>query len=277
MDEQRPRLSLAHLTVLDASPAEVVSAAASAGFDAVGLRLRQPPGVGAPPTPGDGARVGAALERLNQTGLSVLDVEVLWIDEQTRAADYHDLFEAAARLGAENLLAMSGDPNSKRLVQTFGEVCQDASGYGLNVCLEFAVFTAVRTLREAERVVRASGEPNARILIDTLHLFRSGGSPEDVVQVDPSLLGYLQFCDATAVGPSDPADCRVEARTDRRYPGEGELPLQALLRVLPANLPIAVEAPCKAYAHLSVESRASLALDATRGTIAAAQPRQASP
>ena len=42
-------LSLAHLTVLDTTPPELVSVAAAAGFRNIGIRLTATPSVGVPP------------------------------------------------------------------------------------------------------------------------------------------------------------------------------------------------------------------------------------
>src|SRR4030095_2028474 len=43
------RLSLAHLTVLDTTPPELVTVAAAAGFRTIGIRLTATPSVGVPP------------------------------------------------------------------------------------------------------------------------------------------------------------------------------------------------------------------------------------
>src|SRR4029453_13957320 len=43
------QISLAHLTVLDTTPPELVSVAAAAGFRTIGIRLAAPPRGGTPP------------------------------------------------------------------------------------------------------------------------------------------------------------------------------------------------------------------------------------
>ena len=54
------------------------------------------------------------------------------------------------------------------------------------------------------------------------------------------------------------------AREDRLMPGEGDLDLRAILRHLPAQLPIAVEIPnSRLAARLTDEERARRARDAT--------------
>jgi len=77
----RPRrqLSLAHLTVLDTTPPELVSVAAAAGFRTIGIRLTATPSVGIPPYDilRDGPLLRETLLRLANTGVSVLDTEFL--------------------------------------------------------------------------------------------------------------------------------------------------------------------------------------------------------
>ena len=103
-----------------------------------------------------------------------------------------------------------------------------------------------------------SQRPNASVLIDALHFSRSGGLPAHVAQVDPSLLQYAQICDAgpDMPGPTDTPALIREARTGRLLPGEGVLPLRELVAALPDTVPLAVEAPCRATAHLPAVERA---------------------
>jgi sugar phosphate isomerase/epimerase len=51
----------------------------------------------------------------------------------------------------------------------------------------------VRTLSDAAVLV---GESGGGIIIDPLHLQRSGGTPADVRSLDPKLIAYCQLCDA---------------------------------------------------------------------------------
>src|SRR6476661_7220209 len=102
--------------MLDASPPEVVQAAASAGFTAVCLRLfptmageRQHPMIGNTPM------MRETLARLADTGLRVLDIEAIWLRAETRPADYAGGFEAAGRLGARVIQAIGDDPDENRL------------------------------------------------------------------------------------------------------------------------------------------------------------------
>jgi hypothetical protein len=79
-----------------------------------------------------------------------------------------------------------------------------------------------------------------------------------VAAVDVALFRYAQICDAVAEMPRpDDAPALIrEARTGRLLPGEGALPLAALVAALPPDLPLAVEAPCRATAGRPALERA---------------------
>jgi len=206
-------ISLAHLTVLDTSPPELVTVAAAAGFRTIGIRLTATPSVGVPPYDilSDGPILRETLRRLADTGVSVLDTEFLRFEPDRPVGVPEGFLEVSARLGAKNVLVMSAEPDEARTIERLGELCDRAAQYGLHVCLEFAVYTGVRTLAHAASLLAKAKRSNASILIDALHFSRSGGVPAHVQQVDPALLRYAQICDASAhkPGPTDtPADSR---------------------------------------------------------------------
>lgn len=251
-------LSLAHLTVLEATPPELVSIAADAGFRRIGIRLYATPSVGVPPYDllGDTPMLRETVARLADTGVSVLDVEFLRFEPDIAQGIPEGFLEAGARLGARYVLVMSTEPAEARTLERFCELCDRARAYGLEVCLEFAIYTGVRTLADAARLVKRSGRPNASVLVDALHFSRSGGQPAHVTGIDPALFKYAQICDAAAELPRDAAGLIREARTGRLLPGEGALPLAELVGALPADIPLAVEAPVRALAELPLVERA---------------------
>ena len=261
----RPRrpLSLAHLTVLDTTPPELVSVAAAAGFRTVGIRLTATPSVGVPPYDilREGPVLRETLRRLADTDISVLDTEFLRFEPGQSVGVPEGFLEVSARLGAKHVLVMSAEPEEARTLERFGELCDRAVGYDLQVCLEFAIYTGVRTLAHAVDVVARSKRANASVLIDALHFSRSGGLPAHVAEVDPSLFRYAQICDAgpDMPGLTDTPALIREARTGRLLPGEGVLPLAELVAALPAGLPLAIEAPCRATADLPALERAKRA------------------
>src|SRR3989442_6527367 len=80
----RRQISLAHLTVLDTTPPELVAVAAAAGFRTIGIRLTATPSVGVPPYDilHDGPLLRETLRRLADTRVSVLDTEVLRLEPE---------------------------------------------------------------------------------------------------------------------------------------------------------------------------------------------------
>jgi len=256
-------ISLAHLTVLDTTPPELVTVAAAAGFRTIGIRLTATPSVGVPPYDAlhDGPLLRETLTRLADTGVSVLDTEFLRFEPDQPVGIPEGFLEVSARLGAKYVLVMSAEPEEARTIERFGELCDRAAPYGLTVGLEFAIYTGVRTLAHAASILAKAERANASVLIDALHFSRSGGLPAHVKQVDPALLRYVQICDATSEmpAPTDAAALIREARTGRLLPGEGALPLRELVAALPAGLPLAIEAPCRATAELPALERAKRA------------------
>jgi len=252
------RLSLAYLTVNGVSLPEHVAVAAETGYQSVGLRLlgSRPPKTDDWP---NDALIRQTEQRLHDTGVTVLDTEIFWLLPETNVAESSGLFEVIQRLGSHLLLVLGRDPDQQRAFDNFAALCDLAARYDVKPCLEFSKITSVATLGDAVDIVRRTGAPNARVLVDALHLSRSGGTPADVARVEPTLLEYAQLCDATLAIPSE--DRMREEPSDRLLPGQGGLPLVELLRALPADLPLAVEAPVKQMEFLPASERAWMAME----------------
>jgi sugar phosphate isomerase/epimerase len=118
-------------------------------------------------------------------------------------------------------------------------------------------YSSVHTFSAAARIVRAAGQPAGCVLVDALHLQRSGGSVTELAGVEPELLPYGQLCDGP-LSPVWPPDdqARIESRSGRLLPGDGEFPLAELVAALPADSALSVEAPVAALAGLSPVERA---------------------
>jgi sugar phosphate isomerase/epimerase len=260
-----PRLlSLAHLTVLDAGPLALIDAAAAGGFDAIGLRI-VPPFVNETivPVVGDANLQRQIKQRLHDTGVALLDIEAIWLKPESRIDEIRPALETGAALGTRYVLAIAFDDDRARLLDNFGQLCAAAHRCGLRTMLEFIPYSVLGTLAKAHQFLVAAAPANAGLLVDALHLSRSGGDPSDIAAYDPALFSYIHLCDAPQARP--PAERnRDEARRNRLYPGEGELWLEAFLDAFPPGTPIAVEAPNAAFAHLPPADRARLAGEATR-------------
>lgn len=271
------KLALAILAVLDAPPADVVDIAAASGFDAITLRLggsnrERPDEPETHPLIGNTPARRATLRRLQETGLGVLDVEVLRLRPDTDAASVRPMLESAQALGARHLLVVGLDDDEARTVDTFAALCAEAEPYGVRPALEFMRMSSVPTVQDADRIVAAAGHPAGAVLVDPLHLARSGGSPADVAPLaaaHPDRYPYVQLCDAPRRAPGDGTtrDLYVEAVQHRLNPGDGELPLRGLLDALPDGIPISVEAPVAALADRPPAARARTSLHAARALL----------
>src|SRR5438309_1456428 len=137
------QISLAHLTVLATTPAELVAVAAATSFRTIVVRLTATPSVGVPPYDilHDGPLLRETLLRLADTGVSVLDTEFLRLEPERPVGVPEGFLEVSARLGAKNVLVMSAEPDEARTIDRFGDLCDRAARYGLPVGLEFAVYT----------------------------------------------------------------------------------------------------------------------------------------
>ena len=122
-------ISLAHLTVLDTTPPELVEVAAAAGFRSIGIRLTATPSVGVPPYDAlrDGPILRETLRRLADTGVAVLDTEFLRFEPDQPVGVPEGFLEVSARLGAKNVLVMSAEPDEARTVDRVGELCDRAA------------------------------------------------------------------------------------------------------------------------------------------------------
>ena len=236
-------LSLAFLTLPDTSPAEVVQAAADAGFQAVGLRLLPAaPGTEADyPLLSDDAVLVQTLSALRDTGLFVADVEIVRLREDFDPARFRPFLERAARLSARHVLVAGDDRDPSRLTDSYARFCEAALEFDLTADLEFMPWTAVPDLTEARRIAEAAGQPNAAVLIDALHYDRSTTTLDQIADLPRALMNYVQFCDGPAdYDPSD-AGLIAVARGARLMPGDGGIDLAGLARAIPEEVMISVE------------------------------------
>ena len=260
--------SLAQLTVLWASPPELVRLAASAGYDFVGLRLLEVTGGDAWPLATDPQLMRETKAAMEGYGVGVLDVELIRLSPDLNPPDVIPALEAAAQLGARHVIVQAHDSDWNRLIENFAAVCDLANKFGLTADVEFLTWTDMRDLASVVRLIEAVDRPNAGIMIDTLHFSRSNCEPEDLKRIDPRLFRFMQICDAPAVSPTTREGLIFAAREDRQNPGDGDLNLSAILTALPPDIPVAVEIPNTRFASaMSDEDRVREALDRTRAVV----------
>jgi sugar phosphate isomerase/epimerase len=172
----------------------------------------------------------------------LLDIEVLRVDAETDIRGFEHALESGARLGARYAIVNVHDLDVGRASSRLAELGALAAQFGIAVVLEPMSYSSIRTPAEAVSTV---AESNCAILVDVLHLARSGGGVAELLEIDTSLLPYVQLCDAPA-RPSSilPQGLIVESRTDRLPLGAGVLPLRDVVNLWADRLvPVSIEAP----------------------------------
>jgi sugar phosphate isomerase/epimerase len=274
-------LSLANLSVADAGPLELLDAATAAGFDSVNMWLVPPPAMAAftvkcgatAPVVGDARLIREINRRIAATGVGVFETSCGWVSASFDPSATGPVLDTMAQIGTRRLSLVGWDDDRERLVANLAALCADAATYGIAVTLEFMPYSAVRTVADTAAVLAAVGAPNLDVLVDALHLARSGGSPADLRLLDPRQIGVLQLCDAPAIAP--PAErLRDESVNHRRYPGEGDLPLDDLLAAVPADIVIEIEIPAAEHAAESIDERARLCALRSRSFLEGYQARR---
>lgn len=261
---------LAPLTVGRPSLEVLVDAADAAGFARVGLTFWVPGGRPAGPCTDPGER-RAAVRTVLRSGVSALDVGVVALGPDLDLDSLRRVIDAAEAVGADRLVAMNLDPSPTRAATTLETVCAEAAPAGLSVGVEFMPYTATKTFAAACELVLAAGHPGAGVVVDALHLHRSGGTPADLAARRDVPVLLAQLCDAHRE-PPPPDRLRAEALGDRLYPGQGDLPLAGLLAALPAGVPITVEAPVAADVERTPRERARRAATAVADLLAGKAP-----
>lgn len=262
-------ISLAPLTVLELSPPELVACAAEAGYDAVGLRLiRATEDEPLRPTIGSTPMIRETRQRLDDTGLFLLDIEVLRLRPDTKVRDHFAGFlETGAYLGAQQILVTGNDPDHSRLADNLAELALLAGEFDMTPNLEPMPWTDVRDLDEAAVIIRRCSGGDVGVLVDAIHYDRALATPEDLRALPEEWTRYVQICDAVLPRPASIDELRHQGRNARLFPGEGSIDLVAMLQALP-TVPASIEAPIEWKAPASVRARA--ALRAARDVVARA-------
>ncbi len=226
-------LSLPTITSVEVSvprvvhPAEqLVAAAARAGLRGVGLdwfSLR------------DAERRGVSAELLAELaaalGLTWTDLSALGLG--TDATRDQRVAGAMARRCAVLGIGVCGlvisVPVDKSLDERVARCAEVFSAAGVRLALEFVPYSEIRRLDDARELCDRIGREACGVLVDTLHLVRSGGSVADVADLDAAELAVVQIADCVAAAPPD---LPAESRESRLLPGEGAVDFPGLVAAL---------------------------------------------
>ena len=276
-----PLYSLAHLTLINCTPAELVYVAARAGYDAVSPRFitMNVPGEFTR-APLDKAQVQATKTALETTGMQVLDIELARITEDCDPREFEEALELGGELGAKHMIMSAWTTrrdDRNFLLDTYAETCDLAAPFGISIDLEFPSFSRLRTLDEVLDIVRAADRPNGGVLVDTLYLHLSRVELGELLHVPPEWLHFLHISDCLP-GIADTREGMIQlARDARLYPGEGWIDFEGIIeRCPPMNY--SIELPNQSrVAELGYEEHARRCLSHAKRTFGSARSKRRAP
>ena len=205
----------------------------------------------------DSAMRRATLSALHDSGVTITLGEGFLIrpgiDVREAAADLDHMLE----LGVSIVNILSLEPDRSRGLDQLAAFADLAGARRMRATLEFLPGLPIGDLTTAVAAVRAVARPNFQLLLDAMHVFRSGANVTEIAALDPALIGYAQLCDVPRV--SKAASYADEARHERLPPGEGELPLLDFVALLPPDIVIGLEIPMLRRAELGVSPHDRLA------------------
>jgi sugar phosphate isomerase/epimerase len=256
------------MTVRQATVPEMVAVAAAERFDSLTL------------TPfmieRSGMEIGALRQLCDDAGVTIGYIDGLSSplpgtpDGVTEERSY----DMAEGLGAKavNVVHLGGPrvPFGE-MTDVLGRVAQRAAHRDLRILIEFLPDTGIPDLPVALDLVRAVGLDNLRVMLDTWHLARTGGGAHQLVGDAPGLIGGLQVSDRRKIQDSEP----YVPMSGRYLPGEGDLPLLAILTPVLAehpDLPVGVEVLNDEMRAMPAARAASVAGRALRGLLGQALP-----
>jgi sugar phosphate isomerase/epimerase len=115
----------------------------------------------------------------------------------------------------------------ERAVVSLKQAAQWAAGFDVRLALEFRAAQAFcSNLDTAVRLIETCAEPNVSINLDLFHFWTGPSKMEDIDLLAPQHIGFVQICDLAG----SPRELATDS--DRILPGDGDLPLTAILTKL---------------------------------------------
>ena len=261
------RLGVEQLSALGLGPVEFVNLVADLGCSCISTGLSGMPGYASFSLRDDKALRREMIAAMRDRGVSISLGEGCIARPGRDIRDMAADFDTFQELGAERINTVSMDPDLGRSLEQFGVLAEMAAARGMESSIELCPALTINNLASAVAAVRHVGRKDFRLLLDTMHLGRSGATAAEIAALDPAMIGYVQLCDAP-LKPVNP-NYMDEATFDRMVPGEGELPLREYLSALPKGLIVSLEVPSRtlAKAGLSVQDRLQRCVKAARALL----------
>ena len=177
---------------------------------------------------------------LGDEGIRYVEVEYLedwWTKGDRRHASDEVravLLEAAAELGADHVKVGLGhreeDYNEGRFAEEFDRLASEARDHGTRIALEPPADSMMRTIAPAAELVRSIANPAGGLLVDIWHIFRSGTTYAEIVEMlPPEYVFAVEMSD----GRAEPVGTLYDDTFDNRLaPGEGDFDVVGFIRAI---------------------------------------------
>jgi sugar phosphate isomerase/epimerase len=218
-------------------------------------------------------------------GNGIAHVEVEWLldwfctDQRRVASDQTRklLLDAAEQLRARHIkIGDLGNDCAEipAMAEEFGALCKQAAERGTNVLFEMLPprLTRAPSLEKVLAIVRGSGAKNGGIMLDNLHVHRTGTAVQDIVtRIARDIPLGVEINDGYLATPRNLEDSVVNKRL---LPGDGEFDITAFLHAVWTqgyNGPIGVEVLNQYIRKWPLETAATEAFAKTTRVITAAR------
>jgi sugar phosphate isomerase/epimerase len=240
IDKALPPLELCWGVSPDASLIELAEAAAANGYASITLspfhyRAARAAGMSDAQLQSLLAGLGIAVGVLDPVGISMPGARPIGAVpayyKRFLLCGESECLDIAQTLGAPtiNVSNTQCDPVSFGvLIERVGAIAERAARRGLTALVEFQPAGNVSSLDAACRLVRSVGADRLRIMFDSWHFARLGGSLTDLAAVPEHWFGGLQLSDRIEPPPGQ----AYVPMSGRLLPGDGQLPLRAMLQVI---------------------------------------------
>jgi sugar phosphate isomerase/epimerase len=264
-------LALGFLSVFALPPVEFVNLAADLDCQHISTIVQGQPLVPLDFPPfslKDAALRKELLAAMNDRGVSISLGDGFLVLPGADMRNFCSDLDVLAELGVPRINVVSLDPDLRRTFDQFAALTELGGQRNIETDVEPVPGLTIGDLPTALVALDDVGRPDFRLLIDTMHLVRSGSSAADLSALDPQHIGYAQLNDTTLQPRID--NYMEEAMYERMVPGEGELPLRDILAALPPDIVIELEVPRRslALAGVSPIDRLRPCVDAARRLLA---------
>lgn len=242
------RLALEFISALGMPPADFVVLARRLGLGLVGMApapiSANPHGYPAWDLRTDPALLRATRAALAAEGVAVSLGEGFLIMPGIDIADSHPTLDVMAALGAPRVNCVVLEQDRSRAFDQFARFGEMAAAAGMRACMEFMPMMWPATVIEAAAFLDDSDVAGAGLVLDAMHVFRSGSTVDECAGIAAGRIAYVQICDVPM--PARHGDYGMEARDNRLPPGEGDLPLAQFVAAIPGDAVVGLEVPMAA-------------------------------